>query len=410
MNKQRIIIIIGGGHAGCSCAKALRQENFNGEIILISNESELPYHRPPLSKSFIKDEELMDQAKLYLQPEAFYEKYRIDLRMNTTVSEIDTELKAVKLYHGETLHYDDLVLAMGTRARPLPLSGVELDGVMNLRTANDARKIREHLKKSQHVVIVGGGFIGLELASTARHLGKNVTVLENMHRILGRAVAPIISDYVTLVHRSNGIRVELDTYISEILGEDGHVKSVVCDRGVIPADLVLVGVGALPNSDLAEQAGIHCENGIVVDESMRTSAEHVFAIGDCANHENPFAGNRHIRLESVQNANDQALIVAKNLMNQKASYHTVPWFWTDQGDVRLQMTGLSFDTNDYVVRGDIETGRFSVFHYADDRLVAIDSVNQPVDHMIARKLLEAKISPEKAKIADIRTNLKTLLS
>lgn len=406
---QHRVVIVGGGHAGCSCAKSLRQENFTGEIVLISNESELPYHRPPLSKSFIKDAELMDYQKLYLQPESFYEKYNIKLRMHSLVSEIDTELKAVKLYHGETFHYDDLVLATGTRARPLPLPGVELDGVMNLRTATDARKIRDHLKRSQNVVIVGGGFIGMELASTARHLGKHVTVLENMPRILGRSVSPIISDYITQIHRLNGINIEVNTYISELRGERGHVTTVVSDRGEIPADLVLIGVGAIPNSALAEQAGILCENGIVVDDFMRTSAEHVYAIGDCANHKNPYAGNRRIRLESVQNANDQAFIVAKDITEQSTPYLVVPWFWTDQGDVRLQMTGLSYDTNDYVLRGDIESGHFSVFHYANDRLVAVDSVNQPQDHMMARKLLGAGISPEKSKISDTQTHLKSFL-
>ncbi len=408
MNQR--VIIIGGGHAGCSCAKALRQEQFNGEIILISNESDLPYHRPPLSKGFIKDAGVMDESKLFLQPENFYQKYKIDLRLNSLVSEIDTDLNQIKLFHGETLQYDYLVLATGTRPRPLPLPGVELDGVMSLRTVNDARRLRSALNQSENVVIVGGGFIGLELASTARHLGKNVTVLEHTPRVMGRSVSPIISDYVASVHRAHGIHIEVNTFINEIIGENGKVKQVDCGLGKIPADLVLIGVGAIPNTDLAEQVGIHCENGISVNDKMQTSVANVFAIGDCANHENPYASNRRIRLESVQNANDQALTVAKVITEQEnVQYHTVPWFWTDQGDVRLQMTGLSFDASDYVIRGDVKSGRFSVFHYAKDKLVAIDSVNQPVDHMIARKLLESGISPLKTKVADVHTNLKSLL-
>lgn len=404
------VVIIGGGHAGCSCAKALRHEQFNGEIVLISNESELPYHRPPLSKSFIKDEAEMELSKLCLQPENFYEKYQIDLRLNTAVSEIDPEEKLVKLYHGDMLHYDYLVLATGTRPRQLPLPGLELDSVMSLRTLQDARKLRDSLAKVKNVVIIGGGFIGLELASTARALGKDVTVLEHTPRVLGRSVAPLVSDYIANIHRENGIKIETGVFINEFVGENGKVSGVKCAHGVIPAELVLVGVGAIPNTELAEQAGIQCENGIVVNTSMQTNFDDIFAIGDCANHQNAFAGERRIRLESVQNANDQALTVAKMILSQKAEYKTVPWFWTDQGDIRLQMTGLSFDTSDYVIRGDMKSGRFSVFHYAKDKLVAIDSVNQPVDHMIARKLLEAGITPSKIQAADINTNLKSLLA
>lgn len=407
--KQKRVVIIGGGHAGCSCAKALRHEQFNGEIVLISNEAELPYHRPPLSKSFIKDHDETDIAKLRLQPENFYEKYRIDLRLNTAVSEIDPEAGVIKLYHGDQLEYDELVLATGTRPRQLPLPGTELQGVMSLRNLQDARHLRSLLHTSEHVVIIGGGFIGMELASTARGLGKHVQVLEHMPRVLGRSVSPLVSDYIAQIHRENGIQIETSTFITEFVGENGKVTGVRCASGIVAADLVLVGVGAIPNTELAEQAGIHCDNGIIVNRSMQTNIPHIFAIGDCANHENHFAGGRRIRLESVQNANDQAITVAKMISEKPTEYQNVPWFWTDQGDIRLQMTGLSFDTSDYVIRGDIKTGRFSVFHYAKDRLVAIDSVNQPVDHMMARKLLEAGITPSKHQVADINTNLKTLL-
>ncbi|WP_353142850.1 NAD(P)/FAD-dependent oxidoreductase [Acinetobacter pragensis] len=407
------VVIIGGGHAGCSCAKALRHEQFNGEIVLISNESELPYHRPPLSKSFIKDETEMEFSKLSLQPENFYEKYNIDLRLDTAVSEIDPDDQLVKLYHGDMLHYDYLVLATGTRPRQLPLPGLELDGVMSLRTLQDARKLRLAMQKVQNTVIIGGGFIGLELASTARAMSKNVTVLEHTPRVLGRSVAPLVSDYIADMHRANGIQIETGVFINEFVGENGQVTGVKCQHGIVPAELVLVGVGAIPNTELADQAGLQCENGIVVNHSMQTNHANIFAIGDCANHQNAFAGERRIRLESVQNANDQALTVAKMILSNNAEqieYKSVPWFWTDQGDVRLQMTGLSFDTSDYVIRGDLKSGRFSVFHYAKDKLVAIDSVNQPVDHMVARKLLEAGITPSKIQAADMNTNLKSLLA
>lgn len=404
------VVIIGGGHAGCSCAKALRHEQFNGEIVLISNEAELPYHRPPLSKSFIKEHDEADLSKLFLQPENFYEKYHIDLRLNTAVSEIDPEQKKVKLYHGDSITYDYLVLAMGTRPRQLPLPGTELQGVMSLRTLQDARLLREALNHTENVVIVGGGFIGLELASTARSLGKNVTVLEHMPRVLGRSVSPLVSDYIANMHRQQGIQIETGAFITEFVGENGRLTGVRCADRILPAELVLVGVGAIPNTELAKQAGIHCDNGIQVNATMQTNIADIFAIGDCANHENYFAGQRRIRLESVQNANDQAITVAKFVTEQPIAYKNVPWFWTDQGDVRLQMTGLSFDTNDYVIRGDLHSGRFSVFHYAADKLVAIDSVNQPVDHMMARKLLEAGISPTKDQVADMQINLKSLIA
>lgn len=409
MNNNKKVVIIGGGHAGCACAKALRHEQFNGEIVLISNEAELPYHRPPLSKSFIKDADEMDLSKLCLQPESFYEKYKIDLRLNTAVSEIDPDENIIKLYHGDMIHYDYLVLATGTRPRQLPLPGTELTGVMSLRTLQDARQLRVALSKAENVVIIGGGFIGLELASTARSLGKNVTVLEHLPRVLGRSVSPLVSDYISNIHRQNGIQIETGAFINEFVGEAGKVTGVRCSNGMIPAELVLVGVGAIPNTELAEQAGIQCDNGISVNRSMQTNIENIFAIGDCANHANHFAGERRIRLESVQNANDQAINVAKFVTEQPAEYKNVPWFWTDQGDIRLQMTGLSFDASDYVIRGDMKSGRFSVFHYAKDKLIAIDSVNQPVDHMMARKFLEAGITPAKTQVADIHINLKSLL-
>ena len=409
MHKNKKVVIIGGGHAGCACAKALRHEQFNGEIVLISNESELPYHRPPLSKSFIKDADELDLSKLCLQPENFYEKYQIDLRLNTAVSEIDPDENVVKLYHGDLIEYDYLVLATGTRPRQLPLPGTELQGVMSLRTLQDARQLRIALNSTKNVVIIGGGFIGLELASTARSLDKNVTVLEHMPRVLGRSVSPLVSDYIAEIHRKNGIQIETGAFINEFVGENSKVTGVRCANGVIPAELVLVGVGAIPNTELAEQAGIQCDNGISVNRTMQTNIANIFAIGDCANHENHFAGDRRIRLESVQNANDQAITVAKFVIGQPEDYKNVPWYWTDQGDIRLQMAGLSFDTSDYVIRGDMKSGRFSVFHYAKDKLVAIDSVNQPVDHMMARKLLEAGITPSKHQVADIHTNLKSLL-
>lgn len=408
---KKNVVIVGAGHAGVTLASALRAADYDGNITLLSDEAECPYHRPPLSKAYLNSDGSADsEQKLLLEPESFYAEQRIELRRNTRVSTIDTAASSVVLDSGERLEYQQLVLATGARARTLALPGCDLLGIETLRTLGDARRIRRKLQACRSVVVVGGGFIGLEIASTARQLGKQVTVLETASRIMERAVAPLVSEYVTARHRAKGIAIELGAKVTGFAGLDGQVIAVHGEGGEWQADLVIVGAGAIANSELAEAAGIACDNGILVDAQLRTSVANVFAIGDCAACDNPFAGRR-IRLESIQNANDQARVVAQQLTgNSQASYHAVPWFWTDQGEVKLQMVGLPIGADDCVLRGNPEQGRFSVFRYRGDSLIAVESVNQPLEHIMSRKLIAAGLSPDKRLVADPAVELKSLLA
>ncbi|MBS7663606.1 FAD-dependent oxidoreductase [Pseudomonas lalucatii] len=406
----RHVVIVGAGHGGVSLASALRSQHFDGSITLLSDEGDLPYHRPPLSKAFICSDTPEVEEKLLLQSRDFYDQQRIDLRLGVRVSALVPDARQLILDDGSRLAYDDLVLATGARARPLPLPGCDLQGVVRLRTLAQARDLRQRLAQSNAVVVVGGGFIGLELAATARQLGKQVTVLETAGRIMERSVSPQVSAYVTAKHREKGIDIELSSTVQAFLGEHGRVSAVRGASGEWPADLVIVGAGALPNSELAEAAGIACANGILVDNHLRTSAPRVYAIGDCVACENRYADNARLRLESIQNANDQARIVAQQILGQDARYEALPWFWSDQGEIKLQMVGLSLGCTDYVTRGDPGRGRFSVFHYRDEILIAVDSVNQPLDHVLSRKLLAAGISPDKTQVADTGFDLKSLLA
>lgn len=406
---NRHVVIVGAGHGGVSLCNALRGQAFTGTITLLSDEADLPYHRPPLSKAWLGNASADADARLLLEPEAFYRDNHIDLRLNTRVQALDTVGKTLQLADGSRLHYDDLVLATGARARTLSLPGHELDGILVLRTQAQARQLRERLARSDRLVIVGGGFIGLEVAATARKLGKQVTVLEGASRLMERSVAPQVSAHVLETFRACGIVVETATTVHAFAGDNGSVSAVHSSSGEHPADLLIVGAGALPNSELAEAAGIACANGILVDRQMRTSTPHMFALGDCVAFESRHADNARLRLESIQNANDQARLVARMIGGEDASYDALPWFWSDQGEIRLQMVGLSIDRTHCVTRGDPASGRFSVFHYRDGRLLAVDSINQPLEHILARKLLGAGLSPTPAQVADTGFELKSLL-
>ena len=407
---NRGVVIIGAGHGGVSLATALRGAQYEGPITLISAEPELPYHRPPLSKAFMAGEARgFSEDKLKLAADGFYAYNAIDLRLDAPVTAIDTVRKTVTLASGEQIGYPFLVLATGARARSLPIPGIERPGVETLRTLADAHRIRAQLEQVQSVVVIGAGFIGLELAATARQLGKDVTVLEAAPRILGRSVSPLVSAWITARLRAEGVRIELEARITEIAGAPEGGCRVVAVREAErawPAELVIVGAGATPNTELAAAAGIVCDNGIVVDDHLHTSAPCVFAIGDCAAHPNAFADGARIRLESIQNANDQARIVMRNLTGNATPYHSVPWFWSDLGAIKLQMAGLSIGATEHVLRGDPASGKFSVFHYRGDTLIAVDSINHPADHIQARRLVGGGISPAKAEVADTTIELK----
>ncbi|HPE59774.1 MAG: FAD-dependent oxidoreductase [Thiothrix sp.] len=403
------VVIVGAGHAGFNAAVALRAENYTGPVTLLGDEADYPYHRPPLSKTYIKGE--TEDARLWLRPRGFLEKKDILFRPSCRVEAILPEKAAVPLADGDVLEYEHLILATGSRARPLPVPGHDLAGIETIRTLDHARAVRDLLPSVTDVVVVGGGFIGLEFAAAVNAMGKNVTVLEAAPRLLGRSVAPQVSDYVLAKHRRDGIEIELGAAVAAFEGDDeGRVSAVrSADGRFYPARLVIVGVGALPNDELARAAGLTCDNGIVVDEYQRTSNPAILAIGDVAAHRNPYAHQHRLRLESVQNANDQGRVAARTITGQLEAYHNVPWFWSDQGDIKLQMAGLCLDSNRHVVRGNPDEGRFSLYHFRDGALVAVDSINMASDHLLARKLLEGSIALTPEQAADTALDLKGLL-
>jgi len=404
------VVIVGAGQAGFQVAASLRMEGYEGSIALIGDEPNLPYQRPPLSKGFMSGKQ--DIEATVLRPLSFYEGHRIDLITGARVTEIDRAGRAVRLASGGSLRYDALVLAVGARNRTLPLKGAELDGVCYLRTDAEAVEIRQRLEHARDIVVIGGGFIGLELAAAARTLGKSVRVLEIQSRLMPRVVSPILSDFYRDLHTGQGVEISLGVALSEIVGYEGKVSgAVLSDGSVCPADLVLVGIGVIPNIELAYHAALSIGNGIVVDEHLRTQDDSIYAIGDCADHPNPFANRSaggRARIESVQNAVDHAKCIATAIVGRSEIYRAVPWFWTDQFDIKLQMAGLSDGYSQVVTRGEPESRKFSVFYFRDGRLAAVDSINRPADHLAGRKLIGAGtgITPEQA--ADTSVDLKAL--
>ncbi|MBB5752968.1 NAD(P)/FAD-dependent oxidoreductase [Prosthecomicrobium pneumaticum] len=400
------IIIIGGGHAGSQAAASLRQEGYQGPLTLVSSEPDLPYHRPPLSKAYLKN---LEEETQVLRPEAFYATNGVRLLLAETVTAIDRAAGRVTLASGGALGFDGLVLAVGARPRVPDVPGIDLDGVFFLRTAADGRALRARLHAAREVVVVGGGFIGLEIAATARALGKAVTILEAAPRLMGRAVAPLVSEHFLALHRGWGSDVRLGTALAAVVGEEARAVAVETAEGRrIPADLVVVGVGVVPNTELAEAAGLEVGNGIAVDPFMATEDPRIVAAGDGVSFLHPMLG-RHVRLESVQNAVDQAKTAAATLVGRREAFDAVPWFWSDQADVKLQMVGLAIDATRSVVRGRQESGAFSVFHYRGEVLVAVDSINRAADHMVGRRMIGAGISPAPEVVADEATDLKKLV-
>lgn len=391
-------IIVGGSHAGAQAAASLRQEGFCGTITIVSADSLLPYHRPPLSKAFLcadkGDEELL------IRPAEFYDKQNIAVRLNTCVVTVDAQNHSLQCDNGETLVYTQLVLATGADVRRLELPGSELDGVCYLRTRDDVLKLRQFVRPGGRAVIVGAGYIGLETAASLRKQGMQVTVLEAQSRVLQRVTVPEVSEFYSRVHREEGVEIILDAAIESIVGE-GHVESVLlADGRKLAADLVVVGIGVLPNVELARQLGMECENGIVVDEQARTSCPDVYAIGDCTRHHNPIYDS-WLRLESVQNATDQARIAAQSICGKAASYRALPWFWSDQYDLKLQIAGLCTGYDRVVIRGDHREGRsFSVFYLRGDRLLAVDAVNRPKEFTFSKRFLTEGRTVNPSLLAD----------
>ena len=402
---HRQIVILGGSHAGSQAAASLRDEGYDGKLVLVSAEPHIPYHRPPLSKAYLKS----DVPPQDLRPESFYTDRNVDLELGVEAGRIDLKDGRIEVAGGRTIDFDGLVYAAGSSVRRLDIPGSNLSGIHYLKTLDDAVALKAALSNAEHVVVVGGGFIGLEVAATACLLGCKVTVLELSDRLMGRAVAPEISGHFLDAHRGRGADIRLNTGIAAFNGPSGKLESVETVGGeTVAADLAVVGVGVLANDALAGDAGLDIANGVVVSAELATSDPRIVAAGDCVRFVHAASGHS-VRLESVQNANDQARVSAKTLLGKGAPYTDTPWFWSDQGDDKLQMAGLAFDVDRRILRGNPDEGRFSVFQYAGEKLVAVDSVNAPGDHMLARRMLAAGISPRPADAADLSVDLKPLV-
>ena len=398
------MVIIGCGQAGGQAAASLRQEKYEGPITMIGQEPYIPYQRPPLSKQYLSGEQ--EKEKLSLRQESFYSEKEINLKLETSVLSLDPHKKELQLENDETVTYDKLLVATGGRPRKLEVDGHTLKGIHYLRNIDDVDAIKTQMNTSQNLVIVGGGYIGLEVASVAIKRGLTVSVLEMESRILERVTTEEMSAFYHQLHTDEGVNILTSTQAKAFKGSE-TVESVVCGDHEIPADLVIVGIGILPNTEMAEAAGLETNNGLVVDEHCRTSNEHIFAAGDCTNHPNPIL-NRRLRLESVPNAMEQGRVAASNMLGGSKSYASMPWFWSDQYEHKLQMVGFSKDSDQSVVRGDMESKSFTVFYLKDGSIIAADSVNNPKEFMASKQLVGKKASIE--ALADTSIELKTLIN
>lgn len=397
------VVIIGAGHAAGQVAASLRQDGHEGPIVLLGDEPFIPYQRPPLSKQYLSGEQAIE--RVYLRPQKFYDDKNITVKTAVTVTRIDRTKKTVYTASGESFSYDDLVIATGSRARKLSIEGSNLGGIHYLRTVADVDAIRSEMGSGKKLVIVGGGYIGLEVAAVAVTSGMEVHVIEMESHILQRVTTPEMSAYYHHLHTSRGVQIHTSTGVKGFTGDNGRVKGVFAGDQTFAADVVIVGIGIIPNIELAKDAGLTCENGIVVDDHCRTSDPHIYAIGDCSNHPNPLLGRR-LRLESVPNAMDQARVTSANIRGQDKVYAAIPWFWSDQYELKLQMVGFSADGNQQVLRGDKSANQFAVFYLKDGVLVAADAVNSPKEFMLCKNLVGKPV--DAARLADPATDLKTL--
>ncbi|MBK7060894.1 MAG: FAD-dependent oxidoreductase [Rubrivivax sp.] len=399
------IVIVGGGHAAAQLCAGLAAAGQGARVHLVCAEPVLPYQRPPLSKSFLKSPQEVVQLH---RPEDWWASSGIQVHLAKPAVDLSLADRRVQLQSGASLPFAWLVLATGTRARRLPGLATELDNVLVLRNAADALTLRERLATAQQVTVLGGGFIGLEIAATAAALGKQVTVLESAPRLLSRSVSPELAAHVLQTHRDAGIDLRLGVRVGEFEVDGKRLTALGVDGVRVPVELLIMGIGAQPEMQLAEAAGLSCDNGIRVDACMRTSAPGVLAAGDCCNF--PEAGSgRRLRLESVQNANDQARTALATLLGKVEPYKASPWFWSDQGSLRLQIAGLMADGATQHRRAGSTANSLSILHYRGEHLCCVESVNAPHDHIAARKLLELGKSPAAAVAADPAVALKSLV-
>jgi 3-phenylpropionate/trans-cinnamate dioxygenase ferredoxin reductase subunit len=401
------IVIVGAGHAGGSVAAFLRQLEWPGTITLIGEEPFPPYQRPPLSKAWLKGEATAES--LALRPASFYPGAAINLRLETHVTRIDRAEKTVALSDGAVVPYDILVLATGARPRRLPIQGTDLAGVLELRWAADADRLAAALQPGTRLAVIGGGYIGLEVAASARAIGVNVTIIERESRVLARVAGPILSDFFQGFHSDRGVIIETGAQVAEFEGTMGHIAGVrLCDGRLIGCDAVLVAVGAVANDELARAAGLTCDNGIVVDLTARTDDPAIFATGDCTSRPLSLYA-RMGRLESVPNALEQAKQAAHRICGKPAPAPELPWFWSDQYDLRLQIAGLPFDASEIAVRGNIQAAKFALFHLTEDGTVqAVEAVNASAEFMGGRRIILRRKRLTRARIEDMSVSMQEL--
>jgi len=403
------IVIAGGGQAAAQTVDTLRRKGFTGKLTVVGEEPWLPYQRPPLSKKYLAG--ALERERLLLRPAQFYAEHHVDVVTGRRVVEILRREQRVRLDDGALLAYDALVLATGSRPRILPVPGAELSGVHFLRTLADADRIRAECTRGRRLVVIGGGYIGLEVAASAHELGLEVTVLEMADRVMNRVTCGQLSAFYESEHARHGVRILCDEKVRALAGDNrtGRVRAVLTENGAEhPADVVIVGVGVLPVDELAADAGLSCDNGIVTDECCRTADEAIWAAGDCANHPSRHYGRR-LRLESVDNAFEQGMTVALNLLGTATPHDKVPWFWSDQYDLKLIIVGVCTGFDTLVTRGAAAARSFSVCYLRGGELIALDSVNAPKDQMAARRLIAAHARPNLDKLVDPSVALKDTL-
>jgi len=398
------IVIIGAGQAGAQAVATLRAEGFGGTITMVGDEPYAPYQRPPLSKAYLLG--TLGRARLFLKPDAFYSEANCDLILGVSARTLDRAAKTVALSDGRTLSYDMLLLATGTRVRRIKCPGAELSGIHYLRSIEDVDGLNAVFQKGKRLAIVGGGYIGLEVAAVAAKQGLDVTVFEALGRVMARAVSRPVSDFFEQVHRGAGVKLLLNTGVEAFEGA-GKLESVKVGANHFPADLALVGIGAVPNTEIAREAGLPCEDGIVVDQNCATADPAIFAAGDCTWHIG--RAGAPLRLECVQNAIDQAKHAAYAMVGKPRPYREVPWFWSDQYDLKLQIAGLAQEGDKIVLRGDLAARKFAVFHMRDGAVAAVESVNAPAEYLVGRRLIAdgAHVAPE--RLADVSIPMKSIV-
>lgn len=401
------VVIVGGGHGGAQVAATLRTQKFEGSIAIIGDEAELPYERPPLSKEYFAGEKEFE--RILLRPEKYWNERQITMLLGNRVVSVDPAMRAVVTDTDKTIRYDKLVWAAGGSPRMLPIPGGNLPGVQGVRTRADADAMKAASVAAKQIVVIGGGYIGLEAAAVMRKAGKKVVLLELLDRVLARVAGEELSRFYEKEHRDHGVDLRLGVSIEAIEGDDRVTGVRLMGGEVIPADLVVVGIGIIPAVDPLIAAGVEGDNGVLVDRFCKTSAPHIYAVGDCAAHQNDFAEGAIIRLESVQNATDQANVVAKSICGNEIAYNAVPWFWSNQYDLKLQAVGLSTGHDQTVVRGDVAGRSFSIIYLKNGRVIALDCVNATKDYVQGRALVNAGISATAEQLADIATPLKALL-